>query len=481
MRLDRLLGDQIRVLELHGDPAALDVSAVVQDTAAIVPGALYCCVPGRRVDGHDLAPAAVAAGAVAVLVERRLALTPDVVQVVVPEVRAAMGPMAAAFFDHPSVALDVVGVTGTNGKTTTTALVRSILEAAGRPTGVIGTLTGLRTTPDGPELQAQLAALRDEGRQAVAMEVSSHALVQHRVDAVRFRVAVFTNLGRDHLDYHETEEAYFQAKARLFDPERSERAVVNIDDTHGRLLAQAARIPTRTVSLADTAEVVLGLGESAWSWLGRRLHLPLGGRHNVANALAAASAALELGVELDAVVAGLASAPPIPGRFEVVARDPIAVVVDYAHSPEALEQLLRAVREVVPAGRVLVVFGAGGDRDQGKRPAMGEVATRLADRVVLTADNPRHEDPGTIAAAVAEGAVDRSSIVVELDRRAAIARAVAEAVPGDVVVVAGKGHEAVQVVGDAEFPFDDRVVVREVLAAAGLASDGPPAQVGGPG
>jgi UDP-N-acetylmuramoyl-L-alanyl-D-glutamate--2,6-diaminopimelate ligase len=362
----------------------------------------------------------------------------------------------------------VVGVTGTNGKTTTTWLLRAVLEAAGRPTGLIGTLSGSRTTPEAPDLQARLAELRDEGRRAVAMEVSSHALALHRVDGTRFAVAVFTNLGRDHLDFHESLEDYFAAKARLFGPELAEVGVVDLDDAHGRLLRDAARIPTRGYSLADVDDLELGPRSSRGRWRGRDLRVPLGGAFNVHNALAAATAAVELGVDDATVVAGLAEAPPVPGRFEAVAIEaPFTAVVDYAHTPDALEALLGAAREGTGEGRLLLVFGCGGDRDRTKRPAMGEVAARLADVVVVTSDNPRSEDPGAIAAAVREGALGPGSVTTELDRRAAIATALAEAGDGDVVVVAGKGHETTQDAGGAVVPFDDRVVVAEEWARIG--------------
>jgi UDP-N-acetylmuramoyl-L-alanyl-D-glutamate--2,6-diaminopimelate ligase len=459
MRLSDVLGG-IAVEELRGD-ASVDVTGVTHDSRQVSPGSLFCAVRGQVTDGHAHAAAAVAAGAVAVLCERPLDLA--AAEVVVADARASMGPVAAAFHGHPSSALDVVGVTGTNGKTTTTFLLRSVLEAAGRPTGVIGTLSGARTTPDAPDLQARLAELRDEGRRAVAMVVSSHALALDRVAGTRFRVAVFTNLSRDHLDFHATMEDYFAAKARLFEPRYSDVAVVNADDPRGRLLADAASIPTRTYSLQDLDGLVLGASSSTGTWRGHRLVVPLGGAFNVANALAALTAAVELGVDEATAVAGLAAAPQVPGRFETVTTDePFQVVVDYAHTPDGIEQVLRAARAVT-SGRVLVVLGAGGDRDWEKRPMMGEAAARLADVVVVTSDNPRSEDPQAIADAVAAGAAGHRDLRIELDRRAAIALAVAEARAGDLVVVAGKGHEATQTIGDRVLPFDDREVVRDVL------------------
>ena len=460
MRLLDLLGG-IAVRELQGD-AAVDVTAVTHDSRQVGPGALFCCVPGRTSDGHDHAPAAVAAGAVALLCERPLGLA--AAEVVVADARAAMGPVAATFHGDPSSSLEVVGVTGTNGKTTTTYLLRSVLEGAGRPTGVIGTMSGARTTPEATDLQARLAALRDDGVRAVAMEVSSHALALHRVAGTRFRVAVFTNLSQDHLDFHETMEDYFAAKARLFEPDLSDVAVVNADDPHGQLLARAATIPTRTYSLGDVGELVLHPGSSTGTWRGHRLQVPLGGAFNVANALAALTAAVELGVDEGDAVTGLAAAPPVPGRFEIIPTDrPFQLVVDFAHTPDGLDQVLRAARTVAGGGRVVAVFGAGGDKDRDKRPLMGQAAARQADVVIITSDNPRSEDPAAIAEAVAAGTTGHPDVRIELDRRAAIELAVDGARPGDVIVVAGKGHETTQTVGDQVVPFDDRLVAREVL------------------
>jgi UDP-N-acetylmuramoyl-L-alanyl-D-glutamate--2,6-diaminopimelate ligase len=463
MRVDEVLVE-LDGVTLHGDPAT-DVGGVVHDSRAVTAGTLFCCVRGATTDGHDHAPEAVRAGAVALLCERPLGL--GVVEAVVADSRRSMGVAAAAFHGHPSRALQVVGVTGTNGKTTVTHLLAAVLRAAGRPTEVIGTLSGARTTPESTELQAQLAECRDAGTAAVAMEVSSHALALDRVEGTEFAVAVFTNLSRDHLDFHASMDDYFAAKAKLFLPGRSAVAVVNVDDPRGRFLLDHAQVPTRPYSLADVTDLEVGFERSTATWRGRRLVVPLGGAFNVSNALAAAEAAIDLGVEPDTVVAGLAAAPPVPGRFEVV-RWPGApdVVVDYAHTPDGLEQVLRAARHLGPR-RLVVVFGCGGDRDREKRPAMGAAASRLADEVVVTSDNPRHEDPLAIIAAVVGGAEGPAPVAVEPDRRAAIARALAGAGPADIVVVAGKGHETTQTTGDEAVPFDDRVVVREELARLG--------------
>jgi UDP-N-acetylmuramoyl-L-alanyl-D-glutamate--2,6-diaminopimelate ligase len=466
VRLDALLADTRGVaLTLdHLDSGAADITAVVHDTRDVVAGALFCCVPGRTVDGHDLVPEAAAAGATAVLVER--AVTTDLAQARAASVRDAMGPIAASFWGHPSEALTVVGVTGTSGKTTTTHLLGSVFERHGWSSAVLGTLSGPRTTPEAPELQAHLAAERDAGHDAIAMEVSSHALAMGRVRATHFAVAVFTNLSHDHLDFHTDLDEYFETKASLFTPEYAEAAVVNLDDAHGMELARRALVPTEGFSIAEAEDLVLGTTQCTFRWRGEPVALALGGRFNVSNALAAAAAAARLGIPAATIAAGLTAAPSVPGRFEPVDEgQPFAVLVDYAHKPGALEGALAAAREAAAGGRVLLVVGAGGDRDASKRPEMGEVAARLADRVLLTSDNPRGEDPLAIIDAIRAGMPASAPVTIEPDRAAAIAAALAEAEPGDVVVIAGKGHEAVQVIGGTSIDFDDRRVARDALRA----------------
>jgi UDP-N-acetylmuramoyl-L-alanyl-D-glutamate--2,6-diaminopimelate ligase len=470
-----------------------DVRAVVHDTAGVSPGSLFFCVRGARVDGHDLAGAAVAGGAVALVVDHVLPLA--VPQVVVPDVRRAMGPLSAAFWGNPSQDLVVVGVTGTSGKTTVTHLLCPVLEASGRaPCAIIGTLSGARTTPEATDLQAMLAAQRDRGssgagvgrgvgagRGAVAMEVSSHGLALHRVDGTRFAVAVFTNLSQDHLDFHHTMDDYFAAKSALFTPEFTHRAVVCSDDPRGRelltrLRAAGSGVTATAYSLADAEELTLSPAGASFRWRGEPVELALAGRFNVANAVAAGAAAEALGIEPGVVAHGLSTATPVPGRFEAIdGGQRFTVIVDYAHKPDALDQALRSARELVVSGRrLLVVFGCGGDRDVAKRPLMGEVATRLADDVILTSDNPRSEDPPAIIddirAGIAPGAA--ATVAVEPDRRRAIESAVAAARPGDVVVIAGKGHESTQTIGDTVRPFDDREVARASLAAVGQRAGG---------
>jgi UDP-N-acetylmuramoyl-L-alanyl-D-glutamate--2,6-diaminopimelate ligase len=448
-------------------PGAGDVmiTSIDFDSREVGPGALFCCLRGEQLDGHAFAAGAVAAGAAALLVDHRLDL--PVPQLVAADTRRTMARLAASFHGHPSRALDVIGVTGTNGKTTTAHVIAAALDALGGSTGVIGTLSGAHTTPEAPELQRRLAEFRDEGRSAVAMEVSSHALALDRVAGTRFRVAIFTNLGRDHLDFHKTQERYFAAKASLFTPELSAHGVVNVDDVHGRLLADSATIPVTTYSLDDIADVRIGAFDHEYTWRGVRIRVALGGRFNVSNSLAAATTLAVLGREPAAIAAALAAVGPVPGRFEPVdAGQDFAVAVDYAHTPEALSEVLRAAREVA-RGRVIVVFGCGGDRDRTKRPAMGQAAASAADLVVVTSDNPRSEDPATIIGEVIAGVAPRygERIVVEPDRRAAIALAVGQAAEGDVVVIAGKGHETVQVFADRVEGFDDVAVARAALEA----------------
>ena len=460
MRLDELLR-AVPVRQVVGD-LSVEVTSIVHDSREVTNGALFSCISGAVVDGHEFAGAAVDAGAIALLCEHAVPVAAT--QVIVPDTRAAMGPVASTFHGSPSRALDVVGVTGTNGKTTTTHFLRSMLEAGGRPARVIGTLTGARTTPESTELQSQLASFLEEGVHAVAMEVSSHALVQHRVDGTWFRVGVFTNLSRDHLDFHQSLNAYFDAKATLFTPDRCAAAVINLDDEWGRKLADRVSIPWRPCSLDLVDDIEVHAGWSRCAWDGVELRVPLGGRFNLVNALSAALAARTLGMMPRTIAEGLAAAGPVAGRFEgIAAGQPFSVIVDYAHTPDGLEQLLLAAREVAGQRRVLVVFGCGGDRDRTKRAPMGAVAARLADQVVVTSDNPRSEDPSAIIEAVLEGIEDRSTVAVEPDRRSAIAIALHAARPGDEVVIAGKGHETTQTIGDTELPFDDRVVARELL------------------
>jgi UDP-N-acetylmuramoyl-L-alanyl-D-glutamate--2,6-diaminopimelate ligase len=451
------------------------VGSLAYRSGDVVPGALFFCVPGTKLDGHDFAPDSVARGAEALVVERVLDL--DVPQVVVPSVRQAMGPISAEFYGHPADRLVTIGITGTNGKTTTTYLLESVFRAAGLVPGVIGT-TGLRvngapapfprTTPEAPDLHRTLAEMVDAGVQAVAMEVSSHGLHQHRVGGVRFSCAVFTNLSQDHLDYHGTLEEYLRAKEMLFTPEMAKRAAVNVDSPEGRTLVREDP-PTLTYGTSEDAEVRaedVRLGADGLSFRvgGVEVRSWLRGRFNVFNNLAALAAARSVGIEDAATVRGLAHVRGVPGRLEPVeAGQGFLVLVDYAHTPDSLRNVLQTARALTD-GKLAVVFGCGGDRDRAKRPMMGEVATGLADLTVVTSDNPRSEDPLAIIEEIEPGArAGGGTFVIEADRRAAIRLALNEARPGDVVVIAGKGHETGQEFADRTIPFDDRVVAAEEL------------------
>ncbi len=414
-------------------------------------------MPGSRADGHDFAPEAVERGAVALVVERALDL--PVPQVVVRDARAAMAPVADVFFGEPTRELEVVGVTGTSGKTTTSHLLFAILAAAGRRPGLLGTVEArvggerrgvVRTTPEAIDLQRVFREMLDAGDRSCAMEASSHASVLHRLDCVRFSVLVFTNLSQDHLDFHGDMESYFEAKRRLFLVEPRPIAVVNVGDEYGRRLAQ--ELPDAITFSAADASALDGID------------LKLRGRFNVENALAALSAARALGIDDEAIRRGLESVRGVPGRFESVdAGQPFHVIVDYAHKPDALEKVLRAARDLAGDRQVICVVGAGGDRDRGKRPVMGRVASELADVAIVTSDNPRSEEPEAIAAEIVAGA--GSEVEVELDRAAAIARAVELARPGDVVLIAGKGAEQGQEFADRTVPFDDRETAKDALKA----------------
>lgn len=472
--MDRLL-EGVDVVESSGELSAVEVRSVALDSNRVEQGALFCCVPGLSHDGHDFAGAALERGAVGLLVERLLPVSVPQAKVAGGTVRHAMARLSRTFYGDPARSLVTVGVTGTNGKTTVTRLVASILEAHGLGCRVIGTLDGRLTTPEAPELQRMLADARDSGKGAVSMEVSSHALAESRVEGIEFEVAVFTNLSHDHLDFHGSLEDYFAAKASLFRPGRAALGVVNADDPWGRRLLESPAIPLVPFSVSEVTEIEVSPTHSVFRWRGRQVTLGLAGRYHVDNAVAAATAASVLGVPDEEVVAGLEAAGPVPGRFEVLSgAAPFHVVVDYAHTPEALRAALHSARSLAGRGRVLLVFGCGGDRDRAKRPVMGQVAAGGADEVVVTSDNPRSEDPdaiiGEILAGVVPGAAPGAAVTVQPDRRAAIADAVERAQPGDVVLIAGKGHEQVMEVGTQRLPFDDRL---EAAAALQRVAGGP--------
>jgi UDP-N-acetylmuramoyl-L-alanyl-D-glutamate--2,6-diaminopimelate ligase len=481
--------DGLDVLSIRGD-LSVDVSAVVHDSREVTPGACFACIRGATTDGHAYAAAAVDAGAVGLLVDHFV--DAGGAQARVASVRQVLGPVAARFHGEPSRAMRVLGVTGTNGKTTVTHVLQAIARAHGERSGRIGTLGTVidditeplvHTTPEATELQAALARQRDHGVTTVAMEVSSHALDQHRIDGTHFAAVCFTNLTQDHLDYHHDMDAYFEAKARLFDGTFARHAAISLDDPRGpdlRDRAVAAGVDVWPFSVDDRSadvhvrDVELDPARTRFTLVSRRddraapvESTSLLGSFNVENMCAAAATARAADLPFDVIVAGLSAPVHVRGRFERVdgGRD-VAVLVDYAHTPDALERALGAARLLTASdGRLVVVYGCGGDRDRAKRPLMGAVAARLSDRAYLTSDNPRSEDPDAIIADVLDGVGVGNRPIVEPDRRRAIRRAIADSAPGDVVVIAGKGHESGQIIGDRVLPFDDRSVAREELEA----------------
>lgn len=449
---------------ISGDSNRL-VSGITMDSRSVVEGDLFCCVRGANFDGHAFAVTAVEGGASALLVERYLSEVENVSQIIVANVREVIGRYAKTLYGDPSTKLRVVGITGTNGKTTTASLLSSILNAAGVTSQALGTLTNERTTPEAPILQKQLAQAAENDMQVVIMEVTSHAIDQSRINGIQFEIAVFTNISRDHLDYHETQEAYFAAKAALFRQDHAIRAVVNTDDTRGRLLFDAATIPMATFSLDDIAGIKTTASSIEFEWEGVGIAAPIGGRFNVMNLLAACTVARELGLTPKEIARATTQVQSVPGRFERVdAGQDFTVVVDFAHTPEGLAEVLQAGRAVC-AGRVHVVFGCGGDRDSGKRPLMGGVAAQYSDNVMVTSDNPRSEDPLDIIKQILEGIPASATCIVNSnsDRRAAISDTLQSAHVGDIVIVAGKGHETTQEFAHHREEFDDVAVVRELL------------------
>ena len=466
----------------------VSIEGLAYDSRRVQAGHLFFCIPGTVTDGHDFAPAAVAAGAAALCVERPTGT--GVPEIVVRDARVAMARIAAEFYGRPADDLLLLGVTGTNGKTTTTFLLESILRAAGMETGLIGTIetrvagrtkSGVRTTPESLDLQALMAEMRDAGVRAVAMEVTSHALVMHRVESLRFKVAAFTNLSQDHLDFHAGMEDYFAAKRALFTPELSERGITNVDDPYGSRLLDESTIPCVGFGSDERAAVrALDVRSGPWGSefvieidaVGEiKVATPLVGHFNVANCLAAAGAAWQAGVDLAAIQGGIEQVAAIPGRFEAIDQgQPFTVVVDYAHTPDSLDNVLRGARSLAGANKVVCTFGCGGDRDRAKRPLMGAVAARLADFVVVTSDNPRSEDPHAIIDSILEGVIaerPEGPDDVLADRAQAIDRVLGVAASGDVVVIAGKGHETGQEFADHTIPFDDRDVARRALQRLG--------------
>ena len=478
MRLDQL-APALAPLEVLR-PAAVEITDLAYDTRTVHPGDLFFCVRGERVDGHGLAAEALTRGAVALVVDRPL--DAEAPQVVVDDVRRAMGRAADHFFGSPTSELRVAGVTGTNGKTTTAFLLYSVLAAAGARPGLLGTVESrvggrsrpvVRTTPEAIDLHRTFREMLDAGDRSCAMEASSHASELQRLVGVRFAVLVFTNLTQDHLDFHGTLERYFEAKRRLFLERPETPAAVNVDDPYGQRLADELLAKGRRVlrfGAAASAEIraeelELSAAGASLRASGIDLRTPLRGRFNVENVLATVAAARLLEIEDAAIARGVEELAGVPGRFEAVDEgQPFTVIVDYAHTPDSLERVLRAARDLAE-NRLVCVFGCGGDRDRGKRPVMGRTVSELADSVIVTADNPRSEDLSTILAEILEGA--GSEAEVEPDRSAAIAKAIGGAGPGDVIVIAGKGHEQGQQLADRTLPFDDRAVARRELRRLG--------------
>lgn len=465
------LGD---IFVVDGPAADVEVDKLAFDHREVEPGTVFFCVRGHTRDGHEFGPDAVAAGAAALVVDHRLDL--DVPQVVVADVRASMAPAAAQFAGDPTRTLQMVGITGTSGKTTTSYLLTSLLGPHCGMVGTVATRVGgveadaVRTTPEAIALQQLFADMLAAGDKSCVMEVSSHALVLHRADAIHWRVAAFTNLGHDHLDFHDSVEDYYAAKRRLFEAALASGAslIACVDDEHGQRIAGEFE-GTIKVGLSEGADlraesVESGLSASAFSLQGTRFTVPMPGLFNVQNALVAIAAARELGLPDEEIAARLAASSGVPGRFQPVDRgQDFGVIVDYAHKPEAVAAVLRTARELAADNRVICVIGAGGDRDRAKRPVMAAAAASSADVVILTSDNPRSEDPASILAAMAEGAPDAVQII---DRRAAIEAAIDQARSGDVVLIAGKGHETYQEFANGRTePFDDREVAGEVLDA----------------
>ncbi|MEV8305999.1 UDP-N-acetylmuramoyl-L-alanyl-D-glutamate--2,6-diaminopimelate ligase [Streptomyces flavidovirens] len=490
------LGTEARAVE-----SAAEVTGITHDSRAVRPGDLYAALPGARLHGADFATQAAGLGAAAILTDptgaERAAAT-GLPVLVVEDPRGRMGELATEIYGHPGDALLQLGITGTSGKTTTAYLVEGGLRAAGRKTGLIGTvemrigderIKSERTTPEATDLQALFAVMRERGVEAVAMEVSSHALVLGRVDGCVFDVAVFNNLSPEHMEFHSDMEDYFQAKARLFTPERSRTGVVNFDDEYGRRLITESGVPVTSFSAEGHPDadwraegVEVGPFTSTFTTIGPKgervaATAPLAGPFNVANTLAAIVTLAVAGVDPQTAADGIAAVPGVPGRLERVDEgQPYLAVVDYAHKTDAVESVLRALRKVTE-GELHIVLGCGGDRDKQKRPSMGAAAARLADTAVLTSDNPRSEDPLAILAAMLAGAAEvpaheRGDVLVDADRASAIAAAVARAKPGDTVLVAGKGHEQGQDIAGVVRPFDDRQVLRAAIRSAGQFHEG---------
>jgi len=461
------LGELFPSASLDMTQSATVVTSVEIDSRECVAGSLFVALHGHAANGAHFASAAVANGAVAVVSSEPLELTVPVFVVSDDEIHEMLAHLSSVLAGQPELGLTLVGVTGTNGKTSVTTLVAQLARELTWQAASIGTLTNVRTTPASPELFRTLAAIRQtfasDAPGLVAMEVSSHALDQQRTLGLHFSVSAFTNLSHDHLDYHGDMEQYYRAKAQLFTSAYSECAVIWVDDDYGQRLANETTVPVSAVRRSDASEVTMDLDGTTFFWRGHVVNTRLVGDYNVDNALIAMTILSELGANDADIAKAMGRLTAIPGRFELVAEHPFHVIVDYAHTPDGLRRLLDAVRQLSPTGRVITVFGCGGDRDTAKRPIMGSVASTFSDVTIVTSDNPRSENPGAIIEAVVVGALEGRDVRRNEDRRAAIAQAMDEAQPGDVVVIAGKGHEVTQTIGTEVFAFDDRAVARELM------------------
>jgi UDP-N-acetylmuramoyl-L-alanyl-D-glutamate--2,6-diaminopimelate ligase len=462
------LGDVLDDLTLDVATGSLEITHVDIDSRECVPGSLFFAMPGSSTDGAKYAIDAVGRGALCVIASAPINVGAPVVVVPSTQLSALCAHASAAVVGHPETKTRLVAVTGTNGKTSVTTIVADLARALSWNGANIGTLTNERTTPAAPELFRTLASLVEGFDPAVqhsvvAMEVSSHAMSQHRVDGLEFTVAAFTNLSHEHLDYHGSMEEYFVVKSRLFTSEHSQRAVIWDDDTYGQRLAAWTKLPVTHASRRDATEVETSLKGTTFFWRGHLVNSALLGDYNVDNSVIAMTIMSVLGADDAAIASAMGEVGPISGRFDVVRGNDVTVIVDYAHTPEGLRRLLEDVRVMMPEGRIITVFGCGGDRDRAKRPEMGLVASTYSDVTIVTSDNPRSESPESIIDIIMSGVVSGANVVRDADRRSAIARALDEAAPGDVVIVAGKGHETTQTIGDLTVPFDDRVVARELL------------------
>jgi UDP-N-acetylmuramoyl-L-alanyl-D-glutamate--2,6-diaminopimelate ligase len=462
------LGDILDDVSIDVATSSLEISRVEIDSRRCGPGALFFAMPGTHQHGAAFAREAVALGAECVVGDIKMDLDAPVVVVPQSQLPALLAHASATISGHPETKTKLVGVTGTNGKTSVTTILASLARTLGWNAASIGTLTNERTTPAGPELYRTLAQLvagfdPEEHKSVVALEVSSHAIAQRRVDGLRFCVAAFTNLSHDHLDYHGTMEEYFLTKARLFQSEYAKHAVIWVDDPYGQRLSELTELPLTRVSRSDASEVVSSLRGSTFFWRQHLVNSPLVGGYNVDNALIAMAIMSALGADDAQIAASMRDVNSVPGRFDVLYGRGITVIVDYAHTPEGLERLLDDVRTLQPEGRIITVFGAGGDRDRSKRPDMGRAAAWASDLAIITSDNPRSEEPDDIIDAVMSGVGPDARVLRESDRRLAIALAIESASAGDVVVIAGKGHESTQTVGELVIPLDDRVIAKELL------------------